>query len=237
MSDEAPVLVDRATAARIRDSLDVLKAQAYDELKRLGARIFTDEITGQPKSHLDHAILYRSMAGGRPGVQHFRGELSEMSDEALVSAAYLCEILNFVQWARICLARGDDIWDLFSVTLERLSAVPINDLVAAWKHAGAQKRGGQSSPRRKAAAVKLLQRILRKEGNLRAGDLWRLAGSEDHNQYWQVELDDETYEFEKDEDGNLGISRLDVNGGNQRLKSQAFNSTFQRWCQKARDTL
>jgi hypothetical protein len=229
--------LDQATAASILNSLRVLETNASEELHRLNARLITDSVTGQPKSAMDHSIFYKSMAYGWPGVQKFRGEMADLTDEALLSVAYLCEILSFVHWARICVARGGEGWYLLSVTLQRLSAVPVGDLVAARKQAGAQKRGGHTSPKRKAATVKLLQSILREEGDLRAEDLWRLAGSEDFDQYWQVELDGEIYEFTKDEDDNLGISRLNTGSGHEQLKSQPFNSTFRRWCKEAKDAL
>jgi hypothetical protein len=236
MSDNAPG-PDRTTAAQIRDALEALERQAFDELGRLGARVFKDAVTGKPRSHHQHALLYKSMASGWPGVEEHRNELSHMSDEALVSAAYLCEILSYVHWARTCLATGGDIWHLFALTLERLSAVPINDLVAAWKQAGSQKRGGKASPKRKAAVVKLLEKILREDDELQAKDLWSLAGSSMHERYCHVELDGDDYEFLKDSDRNLGIFRVDPELGRQRLRSQSFNSTFRRWCKEAQDNL
>lgn len=236
MSKEDPVPLRSATAAKILDSLDWLEEQALEELNRIGARYVLSPATGSPLPLIEQHITYLYMAHDWPGTRELRQEL-KLSDDQVLSAAKLFDILNFVHWTRIGVARGDDFAYLFSVTLERLSAVPMKEIVASWNLAAGRQRGGKTSPKRKAATVKLLQRILREEGNLGAKDLWHLAGSEDHESYWQIELDGETYEFRKDEDGNLGISRLDPNGGDQRLKSQPFNKTFYRWCKEARDNL
>lgn len=235
MTGEDASRLDGATAAQLQSSLVELESQAYDELARLGASLFTDSVTGQPRSSIEHSMLYKSMAHGWPNVQELRRELAEMSDEALLSAGYLFDILNFVHWVRQCLARGYEAHAL-AATLERLSSVPLEDLVTAWKQAGGQKRGGAASTKRKAAAVKLLEKILGQDDGLKAKDVWHRAGSETYG-YCHVDLDGTRYEFKKDENRNLAIFHVDPKLGRQPLRPQPFNSTFRRWCQQAKANL
>ena len=237
MNDEAPILVSQATAARILDSLELLEKQAHEELKRIGAKFVLDQHTGNRQPLIQQYAFYLHMAHDWPGTRELRQELPEVSDDQLLSAAKLFDILKFVHWARICVARGEDYVYLFSVALERLSAVSIKELVATWNLAAGRKRGGKASPKRKEAVVRMLETILREEGNLEAKDLWRLVGSSTNERYCQVDLDGEEYEFEKLSNRDLAIFRINPELGRQALKPQALNSTFYRWCEEARKNL